>query len=187
MGLFDQFFFVSCLVCLQFLRFQMTPNPLIRIEIRRVRRQVKQLQPFLAGDESLYTFGDVWACLICNHKDLSSRIFGEQLFEEVNEYSGIDSLRWNLEKQSSLQAQSAHDQYAGSLARNANYRSLSHRCPGSAHRWSQSNHRLVFEEEQSALLPGQTLDPRPFGRDPSSTRFRILFQGTPFRLLTTEL
>src|SRR5208337_4443433 len=53
MGLFDQFFFVSCLVRLQFLRFQMTPNPLIRIEIRRVRRQVKQLSPFLAGDDSL--------------------------------------------------------------------------------------------------------------------------------------
>ena len=92
-------------------------------------------------------FGYVWACLICNHKDLSSRIFSEQLFEELNEYSGIDSLRWNLEKQSTLQAQSAHDQNAGSLARNANYRSLSHRGPGSAHRWSQANHRLVFEEE----------------------------------------
>src|ERR1700737_5181010 len=92
----------------------------------------------------------MWACLICNHKDLPSRIFGEQRFEEVNEYSGIDSLRWNLEKQSTLQAQSAHDQYAGSLARNANYRRLSHRCPGSAHSWSQSNNRLVFEEEQSA-------------------------------------
>src|SRR5271166_6410994 len=109
MGLFDQFFFVSCLVRLQFLRFQMTPNPLIRIEIRRVRRQVKQLYPFLAGDEGLDIFGDVWACLICNHKDLSLRIFSEQLFEEVNEYGGINSLRWNLKKQSTLQAQSAHD------------------------------------------------------------------------------
>src|ERR1700694_4985835 len=92
-----------------FLRFQMTPTPLIQIEIRRVRRQVEQLLPFLAGDESLHTFGDVWACLICNHKDLSFRIFSEQLFEEVNEYCGIDFLRWNLKKQSTLQAQSAHD------------------------------------------------------------------------------
>src|ERR1700739_3844867 len=165
----------------------MTPNPLIRIEIRRVRRQGKQLYPFLAGDESLYTFGDVRACLICNYKDLSFRVFSEQLFEEVNEYSGIDSLGWNLEKQSTLQAQSTHDQNAGSVCRNANYRSLSHRCPGSAHRWSQSNHRLVFEEEQSALPPGQTLAPRPIGRHSSSTRFRILFQRTPFSLLTTEL
>src|ERR1700693_826056 len=109
MGLFEQFFFVSCLVRLQFLRFQMTPNPLIRIEIRRVRRQIEQLQPVLAGDESLYTFGDVWACLIGNHKDLSFRIFSEQIFEEVNEDGGIDSLRGNLKKQSTLQAQSAHD------------------------------------------------------------------------------
>ena len=109
MGLFDQVLLVSCLVRLQFLRFQMARNALIRIEIRRVRRQIEQVEPFLAGDESLYIFGDVWACLICNHKDLSFRIFSEQIFEELNEDGGIDSLRWNLKKQSTLQAQSAHD------------------------------------------------------------------------------
>ena len=42
----------------------------------------------------------MWASLICNHKDLSFRIFSEQIFEEVNEDGGIDSLRWNLKKQS---------------------------------------------------------------------------------------
>jgi hypothetical protein len=47
-------------------------------------------------------FGDVRACLICNYKDLSFRVFSEQLFEEVYEYSAINSLRWNLEKQSTL-------------------------------------------------------------------------------------
>ena len=81
----------------------------------------------------------------------------------------------------------AHDQHTGSLARHANQRRLTHRGPGPAHRGRQANHRLVFEEEQSALLLGPALDAGPFGGEPLGARFGILFQRTAFRFLATEL
>jgi hypothetical protein len=187
MGLFGQFFFVCGLMRLQFLRFQVTPNALIRIELRRVRREVKQLQPRLAGDKGLDPFGGVSTGLIGNHKELPARVFCQQRFEEVDEHRGIDLLGGNREKQSTLQAQGAHDQHIGSLACHANQRRLTHRGPGPAHRGRQANHRLVFEEEQSALLLGQTLDARPLGGEPLGARLGMLFQRTPFRFLTAEL
>jgi len=58
-GKISELLFVSSLMSLHFLVFEVIPIEFIRIEIGAVWRQVKDIEAFLAGNELTRNFGDV--------------------------------------------------------------------------------------------------------------------------------
>ena len=136
------------------------PNPLVRIELGRIRREKEELEATLGGDHIvLVTMRGVGRAAIDDEKDRSGTVV-QQFLAELDEPGGGHTALEQIEMQLSPRADRRNHVDRGLLAGCGDHRGLPDRGPGGAAWWSV---RMPASSAKKMVVPASAAAARIAG------------------------
>lgn len=138
--------------------FEVVPDPLVRVEVRRIAGQLLQMQA-MGGAVAQEVFDDVAAVdrrPIPDHGDVAGDLV-EQRAQESHHPAGVIRLFLEVEKEVARERDAADDREMVARQRDAQYRGLAGWRPGAHRQRQQVERRLVYPDDGGLLFVGPFL------------------------------